>query len=215
LIKAIGDPALLVVVQFCTPTVGHSGNCSRPSGSGTSSMRAGAAFINSQTAGRLHVITAAHCMLSYERSRDGRTPLNFAHDQPCAGDPGSADAGSYQLREAARCVVFLHAAGLLGLGECPGRMSGGDLRYTFKAVIASRYHSELIQNWARTTDDAPSFVRPATISWLLQARNGESDGKCLPVMWAANRREACPVSKTSSISCHIPKLELPGAHTKS
>ena len=62
--------------------------------------------------------------------REGHTPRT--HHEPGTGDLVSDDRGSYQLREGGSLRdISPTLRGTPGL-EKPGRMSGGDLRYTVR-----------------------------------------------------------------------------------
>jgi 2,3-bisphosphoglycerate-independent phosphoglycerate mutase len=134
-IKAIGDPAFdLVVVNFANADmVGHSGKL-EPTIQGVETIDAclGRIYQTLKQRGGSMLITADHGNAELMIDPGTGGPHTSHTTNPVPVILVSDDAGSYQLREGGSLRdISPTLLGMLGL-EKPGRMSGGDLRYTSK-----------------------------------------------------------------------------------
>jgi 2,3-bisphosphoglycerate-independent phosphoglycerate mutase len=134
-IKAIGDPAFdLVVVNFANADmVGHSGKL-EPTIQGVETIDAclGRIYQTLKQRGGSMLITADHGNAELMIDPGTGGPHTSHTTNPVPVILVSDDAGNYQLREGGSLRdISPTLLGMLGL-EKPGRMSGGDLRYTSK-----------------------------------------------------------------------------------
>jgi 2,3-bisphosphoglycerate-independent phosphoglycerate mutase len=132
-IKAIGDPAFdLVVVNFANADmVGHSGKL-EPTIRGVETIDAclGRIYQTLRQRGGSMLITADHGNAELMIDPGSGGPHTSHTTNPVPVILVSDDAGSYQLRKGGSLRdISPTLLGMLGL-EKPGRMSGGDLRYT-------------------------------------------------------------------------------------